>query len=368
MSAVVRLSPEPFLLDIGHGAAAHLGSVLAEKGIAPHARLAVVAGRGVGRALAEDVTAPLANAEVLDAGGGRMADATRLAERVRAGGHECVVGIGGGRALDTAKLAAAQAGVPLVVLATSLTHDGLASPVAILEDEGTNRSFAAVAPVAILVDLDQVHGAPPRMVRPGVGDLVSNLVAVEDWQLAHDVVGEPVNTLSMVLARTAAESILHRTDLDTDDYYVCLAEALVVSGLAMLVAGSTRPCSGSDHQISHAIDQLFPGTASHGEQVALGTLFSLFLRADGGDRALAEHVDACLLRHDLPRVPGDLGLSLDQFTEAVLLAPSTRPGRFTILDQLALGPDATRAAVTEFDRTYGSDTDLARQRRRAAGS
>ena len=68
-----------------------------------------------------------------------------------------MVGIGGGRTLDTAKLAAARAGVPMVVVATSLAHDGLASPVAVLEQDGRWQSYAAAAPAAIIVDLDHVR-------------------------------------------------------------------------------------------------------------------------------------------------------------------------------------------------------------------
>jgi glycerol-1-phosphate dehydrogenase [NAD(P)+] len=357
MSALVRLNPEPFLLDIGHGAAAHLTDVLLEKGIAPDASLAVVPGREIGRAVAEEVADQVPRAEVLEVGTGTEADADRLAELVRRAGHVAVVGIGGGRALDTAKLAAARAGVPLVAIATSLTHDGLASPVAVLDVGGRSRSFAAVAPVAIIVDLDRVRSAPAGMVRRGVGDLVSNLVAVADWQLSHEVTGEQLNSLAMLLSRTAAESILHRVDLDSDGYFESLAEALVVSGLAMLVAGSSRPCSGSDHQISHAIDQLFPHTAAHGEQVGVGTLFSLYLR---GDEERTLQVDACLSRHELPRVPRDLGLTVEQFTEAVLAAPGTRPGRFTILDHLGLGPSDTRDAVEAFVARCDEVGDLAR--------
>ena len=61
-----------------------------------------------------------------------------------------------------------------------------------------------------------------------------------------------------------------------------LAEALILSGLAMSVAGSSRPCSGGDHEIMHAIDQLYPGTASHGELAGVGALFCAYLRGDDG--------------------------------------------------------------------------------------
>ena len=79
----------------------------------------------------------------------------------------------------------------------------------------------------------------------------------------------------MTFARTAATSIVHREDgIDDDAFLIALAEALVLSGLAMATAGSSRPCSGGDHEILHAIDHLFPGTAGHGELAGAASLFT----------------------------------------------------------------------------------------------
>ena len=125
------------------------------------------------------------------------------------------------------------------------------------------------------------------MVRSGIGDVFSNLT--RDRRLAswpRDERGEPVDGLAVTFARTGAEACLHRPDgIDDDGFLTALAEALVLCGLAMAVAGSSRPCSGGDHEIMHAIDALFPGTANHGELAGVGALFSSFLREDGlGER------------------------------------------------------------------------------------
>jgi glycerol-1-phosphate dehydrogenase [NAD(P)+] len=124
----------------------------------------------------------------------------------------------------------------------------------------------------------------------------------------------------------------------------------VLSGLAMATAGSSRPCSGGDHEIVHAIDRLFPGTAHHGELAGAASLFTSFLRGDDG---LVLGLDTCLRRHGLPRTPADLGLTVDQFTQAVLRAPATRPDRFTILEHLALDDAAARERVAAFADAYG---------------
>ena len=102
---------------------------------------------------------------------------------------------------------------------------------------------------------------------------------------------------------------MHRQDgIDSTRFLTALAESLVLSGMAMATAGSSRPCSGSDHEILHAIDQLFPDAGNHGELAGVGALFATFLR---GDAETLAQMDACLRRHDLPRLPGDIGLSAE---------------------------------------------------------
>jgi glycerol-1-phosphate dehydrogenase [NAD(P)+] len=180
---------------------------------------------------------------------------------------------------------------------------------------------------------------------------VSNLTAIEDWRLAHDERGEPVDGLAVTFARTAAEAVLHRTDgVESDAFLTALAEALVLSGMAMAAAGSSRPSSGADHEIMHAIDALFPGTANHGELAGVGALFSAWLR---GNQPLAEQIDTCLRRHGLPRLPADVGLSDEQFAEAVGYAPQTRPDRYTILEHLDLGTGSVRERVAAYIAAYG---------------
>jgi glycerol-1-phosphate dehydrogenase [NAD(P)+] len=190
------------------------------------------------------------------------------------------------------------------------------------------------------------------MRRSGIGDVISNLSAIADWRLAGRERAEPVDGLAVTFAQTAAKAILHRTDgIDDEDFLVALAEALVLSGLAMTTAGSSRPCSGADHEILHAIDHLYPGTARHGELAGAATLFTSYLR---GDEAMAAAVDGCLTRHGLPRLPADLGLSEEQFVRAVVHAPGTRPDRFTVLEHLALDErgvsERVRDFVAAFDR------------------
>jgi glycerol-1-phosphate dehydrogenase [NAD(P)+] len=152
--------------------------------------------------------------------------------------------------------------------------------------------------------------------------------------------------LAVALARTAAEAVLHRTDgVESEEFLIVLAEALVLSGMAMSVAGTSRPCSGACHEIIHAVDQMFPGTSNHGELAGIGALFATFLREDV---ARLDQISACLARHGLPRLPTDVGLTESDFVEVVLAAPQTRPDRYTILEHRGLD----RTALTDLVRVF----------------
>ena len=234
----------------------------------------------------------------------------------------------------------------MVSVATSLANDGIASPVASLEHEGGRGSYGVHIPIAVVVDLDYVENAPDRQTRAGIGDALSNLNAVADWELAHRVRGEPIDGLAAALARCGAEAVLnHPGTIADDDFLTTLAEALILGGISMAVCGSSRPASGGCHEISHALDLLHPGLASHGEQVGLGALFCTFLR---GDAAMFERLRAALSRHGLATSPADLGLDEEDFATAVLRAPETRPDRYTILEHLALTPQDVRARVADY--------------------
>jgi glycerol-1-phosphate dehydrogenase [NAD(P)+] len=345
MPVLARMVACPLVVDIRSEAVSALAALLSDRRISSHGQVAVVVGPGQGEQIVAVVRSALANADVYTVEGGTLSGALELADALRAGAYDAVVGIGGGRTLDVAKYAASLAGLPMVAVATNLAHDGIASPVASLEHDGRKGSYGVHIPIAVVVDLDYVRRCPPEQLRSGVGDVLSNLSALADWELAGRERGEPTDGLASAFARSGAESLLHRTDdLGSDAFLTALAEALVLSGLAMAVAGSSRPCSGACHEISHALDALFPGKATHGEQVAVGALFASFLRQDD----VLEVLDAALRRHGVARLPGDLGLANEEFATAVAYAPSTRPDRYTILEHLDLDDGEIQARVRAF--------------------
>ena len=345
MPLLARMLASPLAVDVRRGAVESLRALLADRRISAEGHVALVVGSGQGEDIVALVRPSLDNADAYSIDNASVDGARDVAASLRARSYDAVVGIGGGRTLDVAKYAATLAGLPMVAVATNLAHDGLASPVASLEQDGRKGSYGVQIPLAVVVDLDYVDRSPPEQLRSGIGDALSNVSALADWELAHRERNEPVDGLATVFARTAATSLMYRTDgVEADGFLTALAEALVLSGLAMVVAGSSRPCSGACHEISHAIDALYPGSASHGEQVAVGALFASFLR--GADEI--EGLDAALRRHGVARLPADLGLDADAFAAAVAHAPATRPDRYTILEHLRLSPDEIRTRVAEF--------------------
>src|SRR5580704_13153578 len=329
---LARILTAPLVVDVRRGAVADLGVLLADRRIVTEGRVAVAVGPGQGDGVVAELD--MQTAQVFRVEDGSV--------------YEAVAGIGGGKIIDVTKFAAHMAGIPMVAVATNLAHDGIASPVSSLEHESGKGSYGVAMPVAVVVDLDRVRQAPDPMGRAGIGDVISNLSAVADWELAAADTGENVDGLAAAMARSAAHAVLNQPGDSCDgEFLTVLAEALILSGLAMSVAGSSRPCSGGDHEIMHAIDQLYPGTASHGELAGVGALFCAVLRGDAGQAGL---ISACLGRHGLPRTPADLAMSHADFAKAVALAPSTRPGRYTILERLDLPHSDIADRVEDYAR------------------
>ena len=346
MPLLARTVNTPLTIDVRRGAIGDLGSILSDQRISSGGDVAVVVGPGQGERIAELVRPTLDRADVFTVAGGSLDAALDLGGKLRARSYDAVVGIGGGKTIDTAKYAATRYGIPMVSVATSLAHDGIASPVASLDHDGGKGSYGVHIPIAVVVDLDFVEAGPDRQNRAGIGELLSNISALADWELSREVRGEPVDGLAATLSRMGAEAIINHPGNMSDDAFVSiLAESLISSGLAMAISGTSRPVSGGCHEICHAIDHLMPGTASHGELVGLGGLFCTFLR---GDLDRFRQIASCLRRHCLPTAPDEIGLTTEQFVDAVTYAPKTRPDRYTIIEHLDMAPDEIRGRLADY--------------------
>jgi len=246
-----------------------------------------------------------------------------------AGQRDVLVGIGGGKVVDVGKMAAHGAGLPFVSVPTVLSGDGIASPIAVID--GVSRLVSV--PTGLVCDLDVLSSAPRRHTAAGAGDLLSNLSAAWDWRRAHDQGrDEDYNGLAAAMSEAGAVSLLsEEPDLRCADTMRTLCEGLLLSGAAMALAGSSKPSSGSEHKISHAMDRLFGGPGLHGEQVALAAIFTTYLQSNSHREVMLSF----MRKLGLPTHPEDIGLSFADFARCVTEAPSTRPVRFSILEERA---------------------------------
>jgi glycerol-1-phosphate dehydrogenase [NAD(P)+] len=247
-----------------------------------------------------------------------------------------VIGVGGGKVLDVSKYCAYKLNKPFLAVPTVLSNDGISSPVAVIDTDQGVASLGTNPPIGIIVDINVIKNSPRDAVLAGIGDLLSNISAVDDWNLAGIHAGEKVDKFAEILARNSAEGFLQlllaknspsELHVEEESTLVSLAEGLIQSGIAMSLAGSSRPCSGSEHLISHALDHLLSYSRPHGLQVGFATLFTTALRR----KDISDLVRA-YRKIGFPTTLEGLGINIHTFLEAVRRAPDTRKGRFTILN------------------------------------
>ena len=205
--------------------------------------------------------------------------AMNLAERIIATDINCVVGLGGGRVLDVCKYAAYVSKIPFLSIPTTMANDGIASPVAVLKrNDDKPKSLLAKMPDMLLLDTGLILQSPIELLKAGIGDTISNYTALLDWDLAVKRGKDNLNGYAYMISKASLDGLL-KTQYDSisPEFVGVLANSIVLSGLAMNFAGSSRPVSGSEHLFSHALDYYAKSKNLHGIQVALGTVAMLKL-------------------------------------------------------------------------------------------
>ncbi len=245
-----------------------------------------------------------------------------------------ILGIGGGKTIDVAKYVAYRLNVNFISIPTAPSHDGITSPFASIKGLGKPVSVKAKMPYAIIADIDVLSAAPRRLINAGIGDTIGKLVAVRDWKLASKLTGEYYGDYTASLALLSAKHALNCTKIIHRDlkYSVrLLTEALISSGVAMGMAGSTRPASGSEHLFAHAVDLLQPNLAMHGELVGIGTIIMAYIH---GIRW--KDIRNALNKIGSPTTAKELGIPNEVIIRALTIAHTIRPERYTILGDRGL--------------------------------
>ncbi len=344
MKASPKVDPTFHLMElptkvlIGDGVITKLGDFLKES--AGEGKVVVASGSNVASKVRKAIDSALPTEPVWV----EVAAAdTQNVDRVMtaASGSGCIVGVGGGKSVDVGKLAAFRSHLPFYSVPTSASHDGISSPFASLK--GLDRPYSVMAkpPVGILADIDVIASAPRRLLASGCGDLVSKLTAVKDWQLAHRVTGEYYGSYSASLALMSADVVLESSRTLGQfgkDGVRDLVEALISAGVAAGIAGSSRPCSGSEHLFSHYLDMVAPDSGLHGEKCGIGTI--MMARLHGIDW---KRVRSALRKVGAPVEASQIGVDDSKIVESLVKASSIRPDRYTILSRKKLGKKSAAA-------------------------
>ncbi|MHA2255739.1 MAG: iron-containing alcohol dehydrogenase [Candidatus Heimdallarchaeaceae archaeon] len=268
--------------------------------------------------------------------------------------NDLIFSVGGGTISDAGKYISKKLNIPMFSFPTTVSNDGITSPISVLYGENNEKkSMGTKLPDAICLIMEIIQNSPMNLIRSGIGDLISNITAVWDWRLSMKVNNESYNEYASSIALNAAYSTFYfvqnidSKDFDAKDaeFLDLLTRGLLVSGLAMSINGTSRPCSGSEHEISHAMDQYKGGISNHGIQVALGTLFTSYLQ----NNQFPEFID---FNHKtkLPLSYSDLNLKMDEFIEILKLAPTTRANRYTILEHLNLNQQEYEEKLSDWDK------------------
>lgn len=209
-----------------------------------------------------------------------LEDVKIIEEKIEKCRPAVVLGVGGGTKIDLAKLSSARQGVPFISVPTTASHDGMASPFASLKGLKRPYSVMAQSPMVVIADTSIIIKAPSRFLSSGCGDIMAKFTSTRDWKLAHEKTKEYyaqyTSSLSLMSAQHVAENVEMIKPGSEEGLRVVL-EALVSCGVAMGIAGTSRPCSGSEHLFSHALDMIADKPAMHGEQCGLGTIMMAYL-------------------------------------------------------------------------------------------
>lgn len=264
-----------------------------------------------------------------------------VSARIEEAKPQVVLAVGGGTKIDVAKLCSARQALPFMSVPTTASHDGIASPLASIKGSEKPYSVMAQAPMAIVADTGVIVQAPHRFAASGCGDVIAKFTAVRDWFLAHkardEYYGEYAASLALMSAKLVAKNA-HSIKPGNEEGLRVLLEALISCGVAMSIAGSSRPSSGSEHLFSHALDRIAAEPAMHGEQAGVGTIILACLHGLNWQR-----IKSKLEKVGAPTTAKELGVEPWEVVESLVKARSVRPKRYTILNEKRLNNRSAKA-------------------------
>jgi len=322
----------PRLIVVGEKNIGKIGNFL--KSLNDAKKVSLISGSNVKKIVQKKIDESLASSNIKKSWYlSKINDAKSIKEiekNVRKNKTNLVIGVGGGRSVDVAKMIAFNLGKPFVSIPTSASHDGIASPFVSVKGKKPH-SMVATAPLGVFVDVDIIKKAPKKLLASGCGDLIAKITAVRDWQLGNSKTGEYYGRYSAHLALMSAKILIENSSrfAKKGPNVREIVEALISAGVASCIAGSSRPCSGAEHLFSHAVDKLEPGVGLHGEKCGIGAI--MIAKLQGQDW---KNIVKTLKAVGAPTTAKEIGLKSNILTKALTIAQSLRPERYTILNQV----------------------------------
>ncbi|WP_341808080.1 iron-containing alcohol dehydrogenase [Wolbachia endosymbiont (group E) of Neria commutata] len=196
--------------------------------------------------------------------------------RSEAKDSDLIVAFGSGTINDICKYASYLEGKDYISFPTAASMNGYTSANASILVNGHKKSFEAHLPKAIYIDINILTNAPLRLTLSGFADFVCRSTVQADWLLSNLLLGTEYNELPFSLTHDLEQILLRdyikfiEKDRDT---ILLLMEALLISGLGMVIAKGSYSASQGEHMIAHAMEIVTKDHFSlHGEKVAVTTL------------------------------------------------------------------------------------------------
>ena len=267
-----------------------------------------------------------------------------IAEHCIATDVSCIIGLGGGKVLDVCKYAAYISKTPYLSIPTTAANNGIVSPISVLKGKDDRpKSLGAVMPAMVLIDTEVIANGPIKNIKAGIGDTISNYMALLDWEFAVSRGKDVMNGYAYLMSRSSLDALMKsQYDAICPEFIEILVNSLVLSGIAMDFAGSSRPVSGSEHLFSHALDYYSVKKNLHGLQVALGTVAVLKLINHPQDEVINY-----LKRFEVDVNPASMGIDKDTFIQCMQKATTMRNNRYTYLHELDLSSDILEKVYEE---------------------